>query len=93
MERILRNFAARNERKKQMETITLTFNPNTPIGANINAFVADLPKAVKVSKTVKPARKRRSNYQITLDTIREAREGKKLNHYDSVDELFEKLGI
>lgn len=93
MERILRNFAARNERKKQMETITLTFNPNTPIGANINAFVADLPKAVKVSKTVKPARKRRSNYQITLDTIREAREGKNLNHYDSVDELFEKLGI
>lgn len=76
-----------------METITLTFNPNTPIGANINAFVADLPKAVKVSKTVKPARKRRSNYQITLDTIREAREGKNLNHYDSVDELFEKLGI
>lgn len=76
-----------------METITLTFNPNTPIGANINAFVAELPKAVKVSKTVKPARKRRSNYQITLDTIREAREGKNLNHYDSVDELFEKLGI
>lgn len=76
-----------------METITLTFNPNTPIGANINAFVADLPKAVKVSKTVKPARKRRSNYQITLDTIREARVGKNLNHYDSVDELFEKLGI
>ena len=76
-----------------METITLTFNPNTPIGANINAFVAELPKAVKVSKTVKPARKRRSNYQITLDTIHEAREGKNLNHYDSVDELFEKLGI
>ena len=76
-----------------METITLTFNPNTPYAAKINAFIDNLPKAVKVSKTVKPRRKRRSNYQITLDTIREAREGKNLNHYNSVEELFEKLGI
>ena len=36
---------------------------------------------------------RRSNRQITIDTIREAREGKNLNHYNSVEELFEKLGI
>ena len=76
-----------------METITLTFNPNTPYAAKINAFIDNLPKAVKVSKTVKPRRKRRSNYQITLDTIREAREGKNLNPYNSVEELFEKLGI
>ena len=76
-----------------METITLTFNPNIPFAANINAFIDTLPPTVKVSKSVKPKRKRRSNYQITLDTIREAREGKNLNHYNSVEELFEKLGI
>lgn len=55
-----------------METITLTFNPNTPIGANINAFVADLPKAVKVSKTVKPARKCRSKKELFLASLTKA---------------------
>lgn len=76
-----------------METITLTFNPNIPFAANINAFIDTLPPTVKVSKSVRPKRKRRSNRQITIDTIREAREGKNLNHYNSVEELFEKLGI
>lgn len=82
-----------NGNTNDMETITLTFNPNIPFAANINAFIDTLPPTVKVSKSVKPKRKRRSNYQITLDTIREAREGKNLNHYNSVEELFEKLGI
>lgn len=76
-----------------METITLTFNPNSPFAANVEAFLKTVPQGVKVSKSVKPKRKRRSNRQITIDTIREAREGKNLNHYNSVEELFEKLGI
>lgn len=83
----------RRENKIVMETITLTFNPNIPFAANINAFIETLPPTVKVSKNLKAKRHRRSNYQITLDTIREAREGKNVNHYNSVDELFEKLGI
>ena len=83
----------RNNQHNNMETITLTFNPNIPFAANINAFIDTLPPTVKVSKSVKPKRKRRSNRQITIDTIREAREGKNLNHYNSVEELFEKLGI
>ena len=76
-----------------METVTLTFNPNIPFAANIDAFLKTVPSEVKVSKSMKPKRKRRSNYQITLDTIKEAREGKNVTHYASVEELFEKLGI
>ena len=76
-----------------METVTLTFNPDIPFAANIDAFLLTVPAEVKVEKSVKPKRKRRSNYQITLDTIKEARGGKNLNHYSSVEELFEKLGI
>ncbi|MBR7022863.1 MAG: hypothetical protein IKI09_05255 [Bacteroidales bacterium] len=76
-----------------METVTLTFNPDIPFAANIDAFLKTVPSEVKVSKSMKPKRKRRSNYQITLDTIKEAREGKNVTHYASVEELFEKLGI
>jgi hypothetical protein len=76
-----------------METVTLTFNPDIPFAANIDAFLKTVPSEVKVSKSIKPKRKRRSNYQITLDTIKEAREGKNVTHYASVEELFEKLGI
>lgn len=76
-----------------METITITFNPDIPFAAKIEALLKDAPEGVKVSKRVKSKRKRRSNYQITLDTIREAREGKNVNHYNSAEELFEKLGI
>lgn len=79
--------------QKIMETVTITFSPNIPFAARIDAFLKTVPPGVKVSKSVKPRRKRRSNYQITLDTIREAREGKNLNHYASAEELFEKLGI
>lgn len=80
-----------NGNTNDMETITLTFNPNIPFAANINAFIDTLPPTVKVSKSVKPKRKRRSNYQITLDTIREAREGKNVNHYSSFEEFCEKM--
>ena len=76
-----------------METVTLTFNPDIPFAANIDAFLKTVPSEVKVSKSMKPKRKRRSNYQITLDTIKEAREGKNVTHYASVEELFEKLGV
>lgn len=76
-----------------METVTLTFNPDIPFAANIDAFLKTVPSEVKVSKSMKPKRKRRSNFQITLDTIKEAREGKNVTHYASVEELFEKLGI
>ena len=76
-----------------METVTLTLTPDIPFAANIDAFLKTVPSEVKVSKSMKPKRKRRSNYQITLDTIKEAREGKNVTHYASVEELFEKLGI
>ncbi len=76
-----------------METVTLTFDSKSPFAANLNAFLKTVPSGVKVSKSVKPKRRRRSNYQITLDTIKEAREGKNVTHYASVEELFEKLGI
>lgn len=76
-----------------METVTITFSPNSPFAANVEAFLKTVPKGVKVSKSLNAKRHRRSNYQITLDTIREAREGKNVNQYASPEELFEKLGI
>ena len=82
-----------NTNTNDMETITLTFNPQSPFAARVEAFLKTVPQGVKVSKSLKAKRHRRSNYQITLDTIREAREGKNVNHYNSVEELFEKLGI
>lgn len=74
-----------------METITITFTPGIPFAAKIEALLKTAPEGVKVSKSVKPKRKRRSNYQITLDTIREAREGKNVNHYSSFEEFCEKM--
>ena len=76
-----------------METVTLTFDSKSPFAADLNAFLKTVPADVKVSKSIKPKRKRRSNYQITLDTVTEAREGKNVTHYSSVEELFETLGI
>ena len=77
----------------KMETVTFTFDSNSPFAANLNAFLKTVPSDVKVCKSIKPKRKRRSNYQITIDTIKEAREGKNVTRYASVEELFEKLGI
>ena len=74
-----------------METITLTFNPDIPFAANIKAFIDTLPPTVKVSKSIKPARKRRSSSQITIDTIREAREGKNLTRYKDFDDFKQKM--
>lgn len=77
-----------------METVTITFNSGSPFAANLATLLSQAPSDVSVTR--KPAtvkRKRRSNYQITLDTIKEAREGKNVTHYTSVEELFEKLGI
>ena len=74
-----------------METVTLTFNPNIPFAANIDAFLKTVPSDVKVSKSMKPKRKRRSNYQITLDTIKEAREGKNVTYYKDFEDFKEKM--
>lgn len=74
-----------------METVTLTFNPNIPFAANIDAFLKTVPSDVKVSKSMKPKRKRRSNYQITLDTIKEAREGKNVTYYKDFEDFMEKM--
>lgn len=77
-----------------METVTITFNSGSPFAAHLAAFLSEAPSDVAVTRRPAPAkRKRRSNYQITLDTIKEAREGKNVTQYASVDELFEKLGI
>ncbi len=74
-----------------METVTLTFNPDIPFAANIDAFLKTVPSEVKVSKSIKPKRKRRSNYQITLDTIKEAREGKNVTYYKDFEDFKEKM--
>ena len=40
-----------------METITITFNPNSQFAASVEAFLKTVPRGVKVSKSVKPSRK------------------------------------
>ena len=75
-----------------METITLTFNPAMPYAASIAAFVKTLPQGVKVSKGVKPLRKRRSNRQVTLDALNEVRSGGG-RHYDSLEEFYKEMGL
>ena len=43
-----------------METVTLTFDPNSPFAARFNAFLETVPQGVKVSKRSKAeARKKR----------------------------------
>ena len=74
-------------------THSAALSGDSPFAANLNAFLKTVPSDVKISKSIKPKRKRRTNYQITLDTIKEAREEKNVTHYASVEELFEKLGI
>ena len=62
-----------------METITLTFNSNSPFAANLEAFLKTIPQDVKVSKSVKPARKRITKKERFLDELKEAgREAKQL---------------
>lgn len=76
-----------------METITLTFNPNSPFAANVEAFLKTVPRGVKVSKSVKPARKRRTEKERILANItkgmQQALDMAKKPHktYESVDEL------
>lgn len=55
-----------------METITLTFNPNSPFAASVEAFLKTVPQGVKVSKEVKPARKRRTRKERFLASITKA---------------------
>lgn len=52
-----------------METITLTFNPNSPFAASVEAFLKTVPHGVKVSKEMKPARKRRTRKERILASI------------------------
>lgn len=55
-----------------METITITFNPNSQFAASINAFLKTVPQGVKVSKSVKPmkpVRKRKTEKERILANI------------------------
>ena len=52
-----------------METITLTFNPNMPYAASIEAFLKTLPEDVKVSKRIKPANKRTTEKERIMANI------------------------
>ena len=80
-----------------METITITFNPNSRFAASIEAFLKTVPQGVKVSKSVKPARKRLTKKERVLAKItkgmQQAIDMAKKPHktYDSVDELIDSI--
>lgn len=64
------NFAARNRQTHfPMETVTLTFNPASPFAASMEAFLKTVPRGVKVSKSVKPVRKRKTEKECILANI------------------------
>lgn len=52
-----------------METVTLTFNPNSPFAASVEAFLKTVPQGVKVSKSVKSVRKRKTKKERFLDNL------------------------
>ena len=52
-----------------METITLTFNPDSPFAASVEAFLKTVPEGVKVSKSIKPLRKRKTEKERFLDSL------------------------
>lgn len=75
-----------------METVTITFNSSSPFAANLAAFLSQAPADVAVTHGPATAkRKRKSNYEITLETIKEAREGKNVTHYTSFEEFKQKM--
>ena len=49
-----------------METVTLTFNPDIPFAANIDAFLSTLPPSVKVTKHVKPKATKKERFLAKL---------------------------
>lgn len=66
----MRIFAAKNN--ITMETVTLTFSPNIPFAARIDAFLKTVPPGVKVSKIVKPRRKRKTEKERFLAELTKA---------------------
>ena len=52
-----------------METVTLTFSPDSPFAASVEAFLKTVPQDVKVSKSMKPAHKRRTQKERVLANI------------------------
>ena len=76
-----------------METITLQYNPNSTFASALAALLRDAKDVNVMEKRITPKRHRKTNYEKTLEAIRDANEDKNLTSYASVDELFEKLGI
>ena len=62
----------RHENKYVMETVTLTFNPDSPFAASVESFLKTVPQGVKVTKSVKPARKRMTKKERFLAELKKA---------------------
>lgn len=75
-----------------METITLQYKPDSAFAAALASLLHDA-KDVSVLEKHGPKKHRITNYEKTLEAIRDANEGRNLTSYANVDELFEKLGI
>lgn len=52
-----------------METVTITFSPNSPFAANVEAFLKTVPRDVKVSKSMKPVRRRLTKKERFLSRL------------------------
>lgn len=61
-----------------METVTLTFNPNSPFASSMEAFLKTVPKDVKVTKNVKAKAKLTSKEELLAEIAKGAEEARRM---------------
>lgn len=72
-----------------METITLRYEAGGAFANALAAFLANNEGFVMEKKTT-AKRKRKTNYEITLEALKEAREGK-VTHYKDFEDFKKKI--
>ena len=73
-----------------METITLRYEAGSSFANALAAFLANNSGFNIMEKKTRTKRKRKSNYEITLEALKEAREGK-VTHYKDFEDFKQKI--
>lgn len=75
-----------------METVSFTFNPNSPFAASLENFMKTVPASVKVTKKrTKPAIKkkaRKTGIERAMDDIKAGRVHKAASVEEMMDQIF-----
>jgi hypothetical protein len=73
-----------------METITLRYEAGSAFANALAAFLASNEGFNVMEKKTEAKRKRKTNYEITLEALKEAREGK-VTHYKDFEDFKNKI--